>query len=463
MKSNGFGRGAVGHWIKIPPKGRTYNNFGRHALQYYSINTNPFEVLSDSSIHSLNKLLLPHGNVIFSTFTSIDEISSYFSNFTTRSKQHNKLIESALNKNANSTLEEISITSDVSQDDNISIDTHASFQYCDISNPQSSSPIRLIHPTNRLSQDTLFCTPIMTISSITEAISLLFTDIDFDIIHPDRARTVYKRVGALLFISMEEWLDILTMDLPDLKLTFKEFYEWNNINKIKFEKGEIVDPRDMTYDDAMILGDDFELQHLFYPNDTALRKFLREGIKYYSFHYEKDVMPMTRYDLIYELYEYLARVVEVQGLTKDGIIVCPDTMDSKVIKKTVHAAFTPTPAKDPKLQKEQLKNKYSPMKEGSPRGVMSWKKRRTASPAQTITTSTDHKDAEDNIINSQSKNITNVFDTTTTNISNDIEQEHQSSSDEKNIQAMLKVARPHFFSRSPSYGRRSKKLLRQHH
>ena len=90
----------------------------------------------------------------------------------------------------------------------------------------------------------------------------------------------------------------------------------------------------MSYEDAMILGDEFHLQHLFYVSDSTTRRFLNEGSKYYSFLYDKNIKELSQSELIYELYEYLAKVLHTQGLVQNGrIIVCPTTMDNTKINQ----------------------------------------------------------------------------------------------------------------------------------
>lgn len=413
MQANGFGRSTVDNWIKIPSYTHDHATpkMFRH-LQYHE-RTNPFEVLSDSSIHNLRKHILPNGEVIFSSFLSIEALSTYFSNLRMPHEHDTNLAQDHLNISNHSLTNMKVLTTKLYQHENDNVKTFCNDQMSLDSNPQTpccNEQISDFHHQHQHNQHTPG-----NMSSITRAIDYWFEQVDFDIIHPDRARTICKRVGALLFISMEEWLEILHMDLHDLKETLREFHMWNKENTEKFIKGDVLDPRDMSYEDAMILGDDFQLQHLYYASDQTLRTFLQAGNKYYSFQYEKNATELTRSELIYELYEYLMKVLDVQGLVQNGTIVCPSTMDNTTMKKSVNAAFTPTTTDGKNPQKEHIKNKYvSPMKiERSPRGITSLKKRRMASP----TTDT----------------------TSNTNIANDIEQEIDSTLNEKNIQAMLKL------------------------
>ena len=109
---------------------------------------------------------------------------------------------------------------------------------------------------------------------------------------------------------MEEWLEIATMNLDDLKETLREFQAWNKENVDKALKGELTNPRDMKYEDVLIMGDDFQLQQIYYASDLTLRQMLRLAIEHYSFPYDKNIIELPRADLIYEIYKYLAQVIE---------------------------------------------------------------------------------------------------------------------------------------------------------
>ena len=91
----------------------------------------------------------------------------------------------------------------------------------------------------------------------------------------------------------------------------------------------------------MILGDDLQLQHLFYASDLALRTMLRLGIKHYSISFDKNIDGLSCPNLFYEIYNYLAQVLEIDGLTKGNIIVCPPATE-KSLQKTINAVITPS-------------------------------------------------------------------------------------------------------------------------
>ena len=89
-----------------------------------------------------------------------------------------------------------------------------------------------------------------------------------------------QKIRALLFISMEEWLEFATMTLDELKETLHEFHSWNKENEQKILNGEPIDPRDMKYQDVLLMGEDFQLEQIYYVSDLTLRQILRLGIEH---------------------------------------------------------------------------------------------------------------------------------------------------------------------------------------
>lgn len=225
MKANGFGRSTVGHWIKVPTRTSAHDTFNSfHQLQYH-MNTTPFEVLSDSSIHNLNKLILPNGETIFSSFRSIESISSYFSNIVLRSDHPTNLAQTSLSNLNNITSSTNSFTSKLSNDSNNYINEFVFDQISLDSNPQSPQNIEQPSESTSRQHQSPWNTAPANMSSITRFIDHWLEQVDFDIIHPDRARTICKQAGALLFITTKEWLKISHIYLPDLKETLQEFYD----------------------------------------------------------------------------------------------------------------------------------------------------------------------------------------------------------------------------------------------
>ena len=101
MKPNGSGQTTVGKWTQIPATKKHHSTpIHSHHHQYY-LDNNPYEVLSDSSIHNLTKLVLPNGELIFSSYHSIEAISTYFLEKIATHKIPANLASSTLNKNEN--------------------------------------------------------------------------------------------------------------------------------------------------------------------------------------------------------------------------------------------------------------------------------------------------------------------------------------------------------------------------
>ena len=92
MNANGFGRSSNGSWTKIPPANRPRSCFQGIVYSPSTKYSNPFELLSDSSIHPLNRVELPSKEINFSTFTSFAAISACFSNFLSHSTPHIKSV-----------------------------------------------------------------------------------------------------------------------------------------------------------------------------------------------------------------------------------------------------------------------------------------------------------------------------------------------------------------------------------
>ena len=136
-------------------------------------------------------------------------------------------------------------------------------------------------------------------------------------------------------MSMPEWIEVSSMDLSTLRETLTAYKKRNEENMTILEKEGEDDPQDMTYEDAMILDDEFEIEHLYHANITTLRRMAREVIKRYSFPFAADELEnMTRAQLICQLYEFLYLVLEHQGFAKGGVVVCP-TIDNNDTEKSV--------------------------------------------------------------------------------------------------------------------------------
>ena len=100
----------------------------------------------------------------------------------------------------------------------------------------------------------------MSVPSLSKSIENRYKDINYDKLNIYQAQAHCKRIGALLFITMEEWLEIIAINLDELKETLVEFESWNKENMEKEIKGELIDLRDMKYEDILTMGDDFQLQ-----------------------------------------------------------------------------------------------------------------------------------------------------------------------------------------------------------
>ena len=385
MKANGFGRSTVGKWIQIPSSQKHHTQQNHKHTIHSNVNMNPYEVLSDSSIHNLTKMILPNGETIFSSFNSIEEISTYFSNIPFTSTNKTKLVQLSLNKKQNVKESTPAFKRTQSNTTNIYLSKFYNDKNKMKDNPQT--PDNFTQTDTQLYKSTRLYQirqPSMPVSSLSTTIENFYKDINYDKLNIYQARAHCKRIGALLFITMEEWLEIIAMNLEDLKETLVEFETWNKENMEKEIKGELIDLRDMKYEDILTIGDDFQLQQIYYASDLTLRQILRVGIEHYSFSFEKNIIELPRADLIFEIYKYLAQVIEKEGLTKNSVIICPPTQH-ETIQTIIQQAVTPkkdqcTSTPNPK------QNKYkSPMKTISPRIVSSIKKRRVYSPISSPT------------------------------------------------------------------------------
>ena len=63
----------------------------------------------------------------------------------------------------------------------------------------------------------------MASKSITKAINEIFGEVDIENVQVELARSMCKKIAALMFLSMPKWIDILSMDHHSLKLTLYEF------------------------------------------------------------------------------------------------------------------------------------------------------------------------------------------------------------------------------------------------
>jgi len=185
---------------------------------------------------------------------------------------------------------------------------------------------------------------IMASKTITASINDIFGEIDIAQVQKEVARSMCKKIAALLFLSMEEWIDILSMDLPTLKNTLTTYNEkTENILKIIEKEGE-DDPQDMSYSDAMILDDEFDIQHLYYASIPTLQQMAKEVVDYYSLTFDISTLElMTRSQLICQIYEFLYMVLEYQGLAKDGVVLCPDIHTIDKVPKNIPSSIQTSP------------------------------------------------------------------------------------------------------------------------
>ena len=323
MKANGSGRPSNGTWTTIPPPRSNHCAFRHIADKVSNKYSNPYEVLSDSSVHSLQKYRLPNGEVIYTSFKSIEDISTYFSNLSKYRRHPIKLNKQNSTRNIppNSSHREIENGTHKKLMNND--DTHTKNQQKTFdtknSNPQipDRDKVNPAGPRNILSN--------MASKTIVQVIDDTFGEIDIDNVHIDTARSMCKKIASLLFLTMEEWIDILSMEHITLKTTLSTYKtKTNAIRKIIEKEGE-DDPQDMSYTDAMILDDEFDIAYLYYASKETLIQMANQVVDYYSFAYDgKSFDTMTRPQLICQLYEFLYKVVEYQGLAKNGVVLCPE-------------------------------------------------------------------------------------------------------------------------------------------
>ena len=229
MKANGSGRSTNGTWTTISPS-RGKNRTLRHdANLLFNKFSNPYEVLSDSSIHLLKKYTFPNGEVIFTSFQSIEDLSTYFSNHPKYQQNTPKLADRILSNSFPLFLShENNMENTHNKKNNNDNDTHNRNRqinfHTKLSNPQN--PDR--DTTTSHSQYPYLTT--MASKSITKAINEIFGEVDIENVQVELARSMCKKIAALMFISMPEWIDILSMDHHSLKLTLYEFKKNTCIN-----------------------------------------------------------------------------------------------------------------------------------------------------------------------------------------------------------------------------------------
>ena len=80
MKANGFGRTSNGQWTKIISPRQHNRTFRQLIDNHNNTSSNPYQVLEEPTTQQLKKLELPHGEIIFTTFNSISELSAYLAN-----------------------------------------------------------------------------------------------------------------------------------------------------------------------------------------------------------------------------------------------------------------------------------------------------------------------------------------------------------------------------------------------
>ena len=277
-------------------------------------------MLGESTTRQLKKLELPHGEIVYSTFSSISELSVYLANLPihmthiTNLDMQNLCDKNDMLSNSYKNNDKMPNTYNIPQ----KTDFRSKFILPN-SNPQISD-----HDTNKTNIPESTLHQIMASRAITTAIRDLLGTIDLDHVQEELAKEFCKKITALSFSSLPKWIEVSSMDLPTLRDTLVTYKQQNDDNIVLIEKEGEEDPQDMTYKEAMILDDAFDIAHLYYASILTLRKMANEVVKAYSIEVDtNELKSMTRAQLICKIYEFLYLVLEHQGLAKGGIVVCP--------------------------------------------------------------------------------------------------------------------------------------------
>ena len=300
MKANGFGRLSNDAWTMIPPTRQHHWKFKNLLDITNQKNVNPYQILEEPTLTTFNKLDLPNGESIYTTFSSLQDLVTYVSKLPRHIQhiQHN-LTSNMEEKSTNSSL----LNKNADQKSLHRSKTNGSHKTTEIntSNPQI--------PDSDIKLENIDCNAFVTTMlsrTITTAIANIFGEIDLAHVHNDVAKSMCKKVTALMFLSMPEWIDVNSMDSSTLRKTLQTFKHKNQANTDRIEKEGEDDPQDMSYEEAMILNDNFDIKHLYYANIDTLKQMACEVVKHYSFKFDlKTIEPMSRTELICQLYEFL--------------------------------------------------------------------------------------------------------------------------------------------------------------
>ena len=327
MKANGFGRPPNDPWTTIPTSRKHICTFKHLVDATKHKNLNPYDILHETTSSSLNKIDLPNGEMRYTTFRSIHELAAYFSKFPIHMHYLQGITNTHLKK------QKTHFPTKIPYGDNIC----ASYKLKNTLHINTHNPSHTRSNPQIPDSETISFAPkssTMASNTITAAITDIYGEIDIEHVHIDTARSMCKKVCALLFLSMPEWIDIDSMDSPTLRKTLKH-YKVKNQERINIiEKEGEDDPQNMTYVEAMILDDSFEIEHLYYASVPTLKQMAQEVVNFYSFPFDITTLnDMNRTQIICQIYELLYLVLEHQGFAQGGVVVCPDTSPNEETKK----------------------------------------------------------------------------------------------------------------------------------
>ena len=327
----GIGRSSNDTWMTVvsPRRNKTHSPY--RVSPPFLASHNPYDVFHDEDFHNHHELELPNGEVVFSTYSSLEDLTTslihmypytklvsflkdnyeiltdndqtinqkcpknmlhthnFYVNKTkiNNHDQHNPIIQQKNDRNNNTNMSNlIALPEFFGSDQPLNTPPNKD------SNNQYTQFFRTLSESTTNGNT-------MNISS---TIQKYLAELDIDNVHQDLARSLCKRVGALSFVPFLAWLSYDTMDISEMREHLRLF-----LAKNKRDIEDNVEHRELlSYDDISHEKTKFKPETLAITQTDAIRQIIIDGYADMDIPFDPNTLDgKPRQDLIYSFYSAL--------------------------------------------------------------------------------------------------------------------------------------------------------------
>ena len=382
----GTGRSTNDTWVTVAHARHFKTTIQYHNDILISPSHNPYDIFNHEEFKNHHEIILPNGEIVFSTFTSLDDLLTSL----THMLPHTKLISLVKNNYARSDAIEKTITmqnpinmshtccpqvieTKHTKHDQLDLTDHKKFDRLHnmdkrflVKPPTSSCGPK---PLNISSNKDLKSNPpqfFRTLSernkptsnmSIQSTIQSYLHELDIDNVHPDLARSLCKRIGALSFVPFSAWLQYETMEVAEMREHLKLF-----VGKNKRDIEDSVDHKELlSYEDISGAQDKFKPETLAITQADAIRQTIIDGYNDMKISFDpKSLENQPRHELICSFYNALIDFTKTNSEITYLDLSTSYSTDSSDIDLPVHSNPPPVPPAT------KLPNTITPLKRPHP-------------------------------------------------------------------------------------------------